>query len=77
MSKDIPDGKCLVGMISSNVLELLMNGGIDMSTSNSHASIFTSNQVAFRFEADMIFPIYRPYAFIYDTLADVKTDITA
>lgn len=76
-SKDVTAGDALVGMVSPNVLQILMNGGIDMATTQSHASNFISSQVAFRFEADILFPVYRPYAFIYDTLATVQAGITA
>ncbi len=77
MSKDIPDGEALIGMISPNVLQLLMNGGVDMATTQSHASNFVASLVAFRFEADVLFPIYRPYAFLKGDLATVQADITA
>lgn len=77
VSKDIPDGDALVGMIAPTVLELLMNGGIDMATTQSHSTNFTASLVAFRFEADLLFPIYRPYAFNYGTLSAIQADITA
>lgn len=77
MSKDVPDGDALIGLISPNVLQVLMNGGIDMATSQSHSTNFAASLVAFRFEADVLFPIYRPYAFMTDTLATVQADITA
>ena len=64
VSDDVPDGDALIGLVLPTVVELLLHGGIDMSTSNSHAEIFTSSQVAFRFEADVLMPIYRPYAFL-------------
>ena len=77
MSKDIPDGQALIGMISPNVLQLLMNGGVDMATTQSHSTNFVASLVAFRFEADVLFPIYRPYAFLKGDLATVQADITA
>ncbi|RLD77386.1 MAG: phage major capsid protein, partial [Bacteroidetes bacterium] len=77
MSKDIPNGDALIGLITPNVLQLLMNGGLDMATTQSHSTNFVASLVAFRFEADVLFPIYRPYAFITGTLATVQADITA
>ena len=76
-SKDVVDGDALVGLISPNVLQILFNGGIDMATTQSHGSNFIASKVAFRFEADLLFPVYRPYAFIKGTLATVQTAITA
>ena len=77
ISKDIPDGDALIGLVTPNVLQLLFNGGIDMATTQSHSTNFIASLVAFRFEADVIFPLYRPYAFITGTLATVQGDITA
>ncbi len=77
MSKDIPVGEALIGLISPNTVQLLMNGGLDMATTQSHATNFVASLVAFRFEADVLFPIYRPYCFITGDLAAVQTDITA
>ncbi len=77
MSKDIPVGDALIGMVSPNVLQLLMNGGLDMATTQSHSTNFVASLVAFRFEADVLFPIYRPYCFIEGTLSAVQADITA
>jgi len=77
MSKDIPDGEALIGLVAPTVLELLFNGGLDMSTTQSHASNFIGSIVAFRFEADVLFPVYRPYAWIKGDLATVQDDITA
>lgn len=77
ISKDVPDGDALIGLITPNVLQLLFNGGIDMATTQSHASNFIASLVAFRFEADVLFPVYRPYAFLTGTLATVQGDITA
>ena len=77
MSKDIPDGDALIGMIAPTTVQLLMNGGLDMATTQSHSTNFVASLVAFRFEADVLFPVYRPYAFIEGTLATVQADITA
>jgi len=76
-TKDVPDGTALVGLILPTVLQVLFNGGIDMSTTESHASNFIASLVTFRFEADVLFPIYRPYAFLKGVLTAVQTDITA
>lgn len=77
MSKDIPDGDALIGLVSPNVCQVLFNGGIDMATTQSHSTNFVASIVAFRFEADVLFPVYRPYAFIEGTLATVQADITS
>ena len=77
ISKDVPVGDALIGLVTPNVLQLLFNGGIDMATTQSHSTNFIASLVAFRFEADVLFPVYRPYAFIKGTLATVQTDITS
>jgi len=77
VTKDIPVGEVLMGVISSSVLELLSNGGITMDTTQSHASNFTASMVAFRFETDILFPVYRPVAFIKGVLSAVQGDITS
>lgn len=77
MSKDVPDDNALIGLVSPNTAQILLNGGIDMDTTNSHASNFTSALVAFRFEADVLFPVYRPYAFAYGDLTTIQGDITS
>ena len=77
ISKDVPDGDALIGLVTPNVLQLLFNGGIDMATTQSHSTNFIASLVAFRFEADVLFPVYRPYAFIKGTLATVQADITS
>lgn len=75
-SKDIPVGEALVGYVAPTTVQLFNNGPIDMSSSESHGDNFISSLVTFRFEADLLFPVYRENAFLKGDLAAVQADIT-
>jgi len=56
--------KFVVGDIKM-ACEWLLFTPLTMSISDSHASIFLTNQVCFNFEEEPIFPIYNPLMFVY------------
>jgi HK97 family phage major capsid protein len=59
----IAQGTALVGAFQPAALQLFRKGGITLSATNSHASLFTAGQVAIRADSRLAMVVYRVSAF--------------
>ena len=75
-SFDITAGTYLMVNVSSQNMELLFNGPIEILATDSEASNFLKNLVTIKLEAECMFPVYREGAIIKGTFAADQSAIT-
>lgn len=75
-SFDITAGTYLMVNVSSQNMELLFSGPIEILATDSEASNFLKNLVTIKLEAEVLFPVYRAGAILQGNFANDLTLIT-